>query len=56
MKTNGGIIHQIATCINCGKQWQDYINQRARKSAYQHAITTGHTVTVETGTFITYNS
>lgn len=55
MKTKSGTISQIATCSTCEKQWENYIKHNARKSAYRHAKTTGHTVIVETTTFIKYN-
>lgn len=46
----GKIIHQIATCTVCGKQWEDYENSKAYKLAYSHAQYTGHKVTGQTGT------
>ena len=46
---------QIARCTTCEKIWEDYINHRARKSAYNHAKTTGHKVSVETAIVTTYN-
>lgn len=49
------IIHQIAKCLNCGMQWEDYRNGKARKQAAQHAKKTGHTVTGETGIAWDYN-
>lgn len=55
MKTKSRTVHQIAYCQTCGKQWEDYINHRARKAGYAHAKRTGHIVTVETGTSIRYN-
>ena len=55
MRSERGLIHQVSFCAKCGKRWEDYINERSRKAAYTHAKNTGHTVTVESGTFITYN-
>lgn len=49
-----GVIHQIGQC-ECGLIWENYRGQKARKQAYAHAKSTGHRVTVETGTAITYN-
>ncbi len=55
MKTRTFTVHQIAICFTCGKRWEDYINHKARKSAYQHAKKTGHDVSVETGLVTRYN-
>jgi hypothetical protein len=55
MKTKNGIIHQIAYCQTCGKSKENHVASEARKWAYAHAKSTGHKVTVETGSFITYN-
>lgn len=55
MKTKKGVIHQYAFCEQCGGKNEEYINGAARKWAYNHAKETGHRVTVETGSFITYN-
>ena len=55
MKRKSRTVHQIAYCQDCQISWEDYINHRARKSAYAHAKKTGHRVTVETGTVLTYN-
>jgi len=49
------IVHQVAHCYVCEKEWQDYRGQNARKQAYDHARKTGHKVVVETGTAVTYN-
>ncbi len=56
MKSRTFTVSQIAKCYDCGKIWEDYINHRARKSAYLHAKLTGHRVTVETALVTTYNS
>lgn len=56
MVTNKGIIHQMAICEQCGILSEDYLNSKARKVAYKHAKEWNHKVTVETGSFITYNS
>lgn len=42
------IVHQIANCQNCDKIWDDY-NGNARRKGYNHAKSTGHKVTWETG-------
>lgn len=55
MKTKKGVVHQYATCETCGKKCEEYIGSAARKWAYNHAKETGHTVLVETGSFIKYN-
>jgi len=55
MKTKSRTTSQIASCLTCGKQWEDYIKHRARKSAYSHAKKKGHSVIVETTTAIRYN-
>lgn len=47
------IIHCIAYCVDCGKEWQQY--KTARKNAYAHSLKTGHTVQVEIGSTFTYN-
>jgi len=36
------VVHCIATCQVCGKQWEDYLT--ARKQAYNHNKQTGHEV------------
>lgn len=54
-KENYGVIHQVAYCDSCGKSNEDYINGNARKWAWRHAKSTGHRVTVETGTAFQYN-
>lgn len=56
MKTAKGKIHQYAVCQTCGWENANYVNDAAKKAARQHALKTGHTVTVETGTFITFNA
>ncbi len=56
MKISKGRVHQYATCQNCDFECADYIASKAQKEAYKHAKKTGHRVTVETGTFITYNA
>lgn len=53
MKAQTKIIHQVASCMVCGKHWEDYNN--ARKKAYAHAKKTGHRVRGETGTAFNYN-
>ena len=55
MKTKKGIVHQYAFCHTCEQKNEKYIGSAARKWAYSHAKETGHKVTVETGSFITYN-
>lgn len=40
-----GKIHAIATCTECGQEWQDYNTALAR--AARHARETGHRVTGE---------
>ena len=50
---NCGVIHCIAECEDCGKEWQDFRDARAK--AYAHAKSTGHSVWVETGTARMYN-
>lgn len=55
MKIRRNCPHQIAYCYVCGEKWEDYVKQHTRKNAYAHAKRTGHKVTVETGTTITYN-
>lgn len=55
MKAKTSSVSQIAICHNCDKQWEDYVNHRARKAAYAHAKKTGHTVTVETAVVTMYN-
>jgi hypothetical protein len=41
------IVHCIATCQDCGKQWEDYLT--ARKQASAHHKQTGHNVRGEVG-------
>jgi hypothetical protein len=50
------IIHQIASCYDCGMKWEDYKNGNARKQAREHAKKTGHFVFGETGTGWSYNN
>ena len=54
-KENYGIIHQVAYCLSCDGRNEDYENGNARKWAYRHAKSTGHKVSVETGTAFQYN-
>jgi len=54
-KIKSRVIGQVASCYECTKEWEDYLNGRARKSAYIHAKKTGHKVLVETTTSIIYN-
>ena len=49
------IIHQIALCHDCGKEWQNYTGSRAQKAAYAHAKRTNHKVSVETTIACNYN-
>lgn len=55
MKSRTVTPHQLAYCLTCGWQDEEYINHKARKRAYQHAKRTGHRVRVETGLVTTYN-
>jgi hypothetical protein len=50
-----GITHQVAHCQNCNWKCEDYRNGTARKKAREHAKTTGHVVTGETGMSWNYN-
>ena len=44
------IIHQIVTCMDCDKVWEEYRGGKAKKAGYAHAKRTGHVVIWETGT------
>jgi hypothetical protein len=48
------VIHVVAWCETCGKEWQNYLT--AQKQASNHAYKTGHYVVVETGAVKEYNS
>ena len=45
--------HALFECRICGKSWQDH--NTARKEAYQHALSTGHSVRGEIGASYYYN-
>lgn len=40
-------------CLDCAKEWQDY--RTARSKAYRHALLTGHKVSGEITSSITYH-
>lgn len=42
----------IGHCLTCGKEFEDYTNRRA---AYNHARSTGHSVSLEVTTNFKYN-
>jgi hypothetical protein len=46
------VVHCIATCQDCGKQWEDY--QTARQQAQRHHKKTGHFIRGEVGYAFTY--
>ena len=48
------IVHCIATCQVCGKDWQNYLT--ARKQAYNHWKQTGHEVWGEVGYTFKYGN
>lgn len=48
-----GVIHCIAQCDTCGKQWENYKNAQAIEA--KHAKLYGHIVRVDVGIIITYN-
>lgn len=48
-----GLIGCIAHCNNCDWQEEDYI--KAMRKAREHAIKTGHRVSIEKTTYGTYN-
>lgn len=50
---NGTVVHQIFSCLDCGKQWEDY--KTARSQGYAHAMATGHKVRGEVGRAYHYN-
>ena len=47
------IIHQIASCMECGEVFDDY--RTGRKDGYNHARRTGHKVTWESAWGGTYH-
>lgn len=53
MKKRTGVVHRIATCMDCDKIYTWY--KTAHANGRRHAEKTGHTVNVEVGTSIIYN-
>lgn len=46
------VVHCIALCHDCGKEWTDY--KTARKDAYNHHKKTGHYIHGEEATYFRY--
>jgi len=46
------VVHCIAECKICGKEWQNYLT--VRKQAREHFLNTGHHVIGETGSMFEY--
>lgn len=53
MKKIIGVVHAVATCEDCGKEFQNYKNAQAL--AAQHAQKYKHLVEGEVGLFFTYD-
>ena len=49
-----GVVHCIAKCDDCGKEWMNYKNAQA--VAARHAKAYGHTVRGEVGIVFEYGS
>lgn len=52
MRKEGGVVHAVARCDDCGREFENYKN--AQGLAAQHAKKYGHTVQVEVGIAYTY--
>lgn len=50
------IIHRIADCHECDWRSDDYKDKRMGAKCRAHAAKTGHKVSYETGTAITYTA
>lgn len=53
MRKSVGVVHCLALCLDCGKEFTCYKNAQALGA--MHAKKYGHKVTVEVGLAVTYN-
>ena len=53
VKKKIGVVHAVATCADCGKEFQNFLNAQAL--AAQHAKKYGHVVNGELGIAFTYD-
>ncbi len=52
MRSENGVIHEMANCLECDWTCDDYT--KARRSAYNHSKNTGHTTECEVARIFKY--
>lgn len=52
VEKSGGLVHCVAHCSKCKKQWMNYLT--AQYLVRKHVEATGHTVHLESGHAYTY--